>query len=489
MSGTDGQPRGLASRILGQSGLLFSGFALAQALSFGRNAVLGHWLSKGDFGIAATITLTLQMIEILSDLGAERLIVQAADGEDRRLIANLHATLVLRGLLTAAVLLLAAGPAARFFHVAQAWPAFAAMALVPLVKGFLNLDTRRRQRHFDNRAYIVVEVAPQLAAAVAMVPVLVLEPSYHAVVWLALVQAIGMVAVSHMLAERRFEMGFDRALLARIVAFGWPIWLSAFPLVAVYQGDRALVGRMLGIDMLAGYSAAFMLTMVPGLLAAKVGNAILLPLLAQARDSTIEFARRFRLMVEITVLAAALYAAAFIVCGEALLPLAFGPSYRGLGGVSAWLAVTWAVRMVQAVPGMALLAHATTRPFFGAGLVRAAGLLGAFGAISAGAGIEGVAAAGLAAELGSLLYMCRQLDRVAGGLGTVCLGRASVLVPAIGAAVALSGVATGLAGGARVFAALVCVIVPVAVLVLPELRRACEAAWRDRLMKVAAPAA
>ena len=55
---------GLKRRVAGQGMLLFAGFGLAQGCSFARNALLGHLLSKSDFGIAATITLTLQLLEM-----------------------------------------------------------------------------------------------------------------------------------------------------------------------------------------------------------------------------------------------------------------------------------------------------------------------------------------------------------------------------------------------------------------------------------------
>ena len=45
--------------------LLFTGFGVAQACSFARNSIIGYSLSKGDFGIAATITLILQLIETM----------------------------------------------------------------------------------------------------------------------------------------------------------------------------------------------------------------------------------------------------------------------------------------------------------------------------------------------------------------------------------------------------------------------------------------
>ncbi len=86
-----------AARIGAQGILLFAGFGMAQALSFARNALLGHALSPRDFGIAASITLLLQMLEMLSDLGHDRLIVQAADGERDDFLATTHTILLARG--------------------------------------------------------------------------------------------------------------------------------------------------------------------------------------------------------------------------------------------------------------------------------------------------------------------------------------------------------------------------------------------------------
>lgn len=80
--------------------MLSGGFAAAQLCSFLRNALIGYALSKGDFGIAATITLVLQMLETLSDLGADRLLVQATDGDKPAMMAAAHTTLVQFGSFT-----------------------------------------------------------------------------------------------------------------------------------------------------------------------------------------------------------------------------------------------------------------------------------------------------------------------------------------------------------------------------------------------------
>lgn len=132
-----------ARLVAGQGAMLFSGFAASQVMSFLRNALLGHALAKGDFGIAAILTLLLQLLDSLTDLGVDRLIVQAPDGNRRRFVATQHLALVLRGVLIGAVLFLASPVIADFFAVPQATWAFAAIALVPIIKGFQHLEDRK----------------------------------------------------------------------------------------------------------------------------------------------------------------------------------------------------------------------------------------------------------------------------------------------------------------------------------------------------------
>ncbi|MGE5265728.1 MAG: oligosaccharide flippase family protein, partial [Deltaproteobacteria bacterium] len=256
---------GVVRRVAGQGALLMSGFAASQVMSFARNAMLGHMLAKGDFGVAAILTLLLQLLDALTDLGVDRMIVQAPDGDEPRFVATNHSALVVRGLLIAALLVTASDPIAGFFSVPEAASAITAIALVPLIKGFQHLDARRAQRRLDNRPFLWIEVVPQAVALALTWPVVQAFPNFYAVVWLSLAQAVATLIISHSVAERRYGLAVDTAILKRLCTFGWPIWLSAFPLTAVYHGDRIVVGKFIGIEELAGYSAAFLVAMVPGL--------------------------------------------------------------------------------------------------------------------------------------------------------------------------------------------------------------------------------
>jgi O-antigen/teichoic acid export membrane protein len=422
----------LAVRVAGQSALLFAGFGIAQIFSFARNAALGYWLSRGDFGIAAALAVTLQLIETMSDIGADRLLVQARE-DDQAMLDTAHTIMVARGLVAALVLSLAASPTAHFFGVPQHAGLFHMLAWVPMVRAFINLDQRRRQRDLDNSAYLATEVGSQ-AIALAVLPFLLwLARSPAVVVWLALIQSLAAVKLSHALSKSPWGLDLDKERLKRFVIFGWPIWLSAFPLIIVYQADRFIVGHTYGMEMLAVYSAAFMVTMVPGLVAAKVGHALMLPLLSEKRSEPAAFAERFRFMCEMTVMMAAVYLALFLFAGGYVMGIAFGPNYRGLDALVAWLAVMWSVRMVQAPPGMALMAVGDNRPLLWAGLIRASALPLAVAAALLGWGVVGIAAAGVVGEIASLIYVSRALGKVSQDLTGATLGRAVVLLP-LGAA-------------------------------------------------------
>jgi O-antigen/teichoic acid export membrane protein len=422
--------RMIRRRVAGQGAFLMSGFAASQVMSFGRNAMLGHMLAKGDFGVAAILTLLLQLLDNLTDLGVDRLIVQARDGGQARFIATNHMVLIGRGIMIAAMLLVGSVPIAAFFAVPDAAASIAALSLVPLIKGFQHLDARRAQRHLDNRPFLWIEVLPQAVALALTWPVVKAIPDFHAVVVLSVAQAVAGMLVSHALASRRYRVAFDPAIIRRLIDFGWPIWLSAFPLVAVYHGDRIVIGHMIGIEDLAGYSAAFMVAMVPGLIAAKVGQSLMLPLFASARGDDALLTRRFAAMSEATTILAAIYLATAMLLGGTLLQIAFGPNFAGLDGVMAWLAAMWSVRMLQAVPGMVLLSMGDTRPFLIAGCIRAAALIPAITVAALGYGLEAVAAMGLAGEVASLAYVSWRMDAQVSGLSGVFARRAAFLLPA-----------------------------------------------------------
>ena len=119
------------------------GQALGQVLSFVRNVIVARLLGPDDFGIAATFALTVSLLEMISDLGTDKLIILAADGDNPRLQASAQLWQFAREAVGALLILALAWPLAALFGVPQARWAFYWLALVPLLRGLLHLDIKR----------------------------------------------------------------------------------------------------------------------------------------------------------------------------------------------------------------------------------------------------------------------------------------------------------------------------------------------------------
>ena len=422
----------LFRRLLGQGTLMLAGFGSAQVLGFGRNILFAHMLSKGDFGTAAVLTIALQTFETVSDVAVDRMILQASDGQDRRMIATGHAVMIARSLLLGVLLFLAAPLFARLFGLVEATMAFEAVALIPLLKGFMHLDCRLAQRKLDNRAAVLIEVIPQALALAAVWPAVRLTGDYTAALWVTGIQAAASTLASHCLASQSYRIAFDTVLLKRFAHFGWPILLSAIPVLAVFQGDRAIVARYEGVEALAGYTVAFLMTMVPATLAVRVGLPLMLPLLSVDGTSLARRNERFTLMFEISVLAASLYLAGFLMLGGTAVRLAFGHNYAGYGAVTSALALMWAIRLLQAPFGAFLMAAGDNRPLLIAGIVRALALAPTYLAAHMGMSLAALGICGAVGEFGSLLYFAWWLRRDHAQLSFTVLIRTLFLLLTVG---------------------------------------------------------
>ena len=418
-------------RIAGQGVLMLAGFGGAQLLGFLRNILLAHLLSKGDFGTSAALTIALQTFELISDVAVDRMVLQSANYDDQRTIATGHTVLLARAALMSFVLWAAAPWFAWLFGLYDATLAFRAVALIPLLKGFMHLDCRIAQRQLDNRAAVLVEVIPQALALATVWPAVHFAHDYTAVLWVTCVQAFATSLVSHILARTRYRLGCDATQLMRFARFGWPILLGAIPMLAVFQGERAMVARYEGAEALAGYTVAFLITMVPATLASRVGFSLMLPLLAEPDTTAAHRNDRFTLMFELSVLAASLYLVGFLTLGGQVVRLAFGHNYEGYGAATGALALMWALRLVQAPLGAFLMSTGDNRPLLIAGMVRACALVPTFLAAHAGMSLATLGLCGASGELASILYFAWWLRSGYPALSQMMLSRTAFVALAV----------------------------------------------------------
>ena len=341
--------------------VLTGGQAVAQALSFVRNIIIARLLNPEDMGIAATFAITITLLELISNLAVDMLLVQAKDGDDPVFQGTAHLYQVFRGFFVGLVILSCAPIITLLFKTPQAEWAFRLLALVPVFRGFMHLDWKRLQRKMQYRSAVLVEAIPQAVITLAAFPLAIWLEDYSTVLWLVLMQAAIGLLVSHLFSQRPYRLNWDRQYVTRLLVFGWPLLINGLLMFGALQGDRLIIGTFYSMAELGVYSVAFSLALMLASILAKISTSLFLPLLARLQDQHIEFTKNYTLIVQILALIGGIVALPFVTAGGSLIVLIFGKQYLSVFAFAPWLGVLLVVRIFRLAPTIASLARGDTK--------------------------------------------------------------------------------------------------------------------------------
>lgn len=402
-----------------------------QACVFARNLILARLLGPDNMGVAATLAVTLSLLEMTSDLAADRLLLQAKDGDEAGLQSAAQAVEFARGVLIAAAIVALAGPIARLFDVPDAAWAYRLLALAPLVRGLVHLDAKRLVRSHRYRPLIMVDLGSQALAMAVAWPLARATGDYSAALWVIIAQVSGYAVISHLVAARRYSWGMTRAAWTRIVAFGWPLLVNGLLMFAIFQGDRLIVGVFYDMETLGVFSVAFALAMMPTMMAARIATPLVLPSLAKCHENPAQFERRYGLAMELAAVVTSAYLCLVIGACGAIMGGLYGEEYRIGGPYLAVLAGMQAFRIVRIVPTLGAMALGDTRNALLANLWRLLALPGAIAAAALGAPVVWLIVAGIGGELLATVASIARLSRRQGVSARTAL-------PILGAGVGLA---------------------------------------------------
>ena len=354
--------------------LLISGTAFGSILQLVRNLIVARLVSPENYGIASTLAISMSIVEMLSYLGLNLLMVVDEDGDDPHFQAAMHGFQALRGVFSCAALFLIARPYATFLGIEQVTWAYQLMALVPLINGFQHYDPHRLRRKMIFLPTTLSNSVPPLVSVVSVWPLTMIYGDYRIMLVALFVQAITMVVLSHITAERWYRLTLDFQVMRKATKFGWPLLLNGILMFGVFNGERLIVGRELGIGQFAFFSMAFTLTLTPTLVLANSCQSLFLPQLSKVREIPELFQR-----MAITTMESSLVIALLLVLGTSLIggPLSHlltGPKYLAILPILVPMAVLQALRVAKTGSGVVALAIGQTGNSAAGSLVRVASL-------------------------------------------------------------------------------------------------------------------
>lgn len=307
---------------------LLSGNLGTSAILFARTILVARLISLEEFGIAATLLLSVSIITLMSDLGLNKMIVQSLDGEDQTLQHGLQGFQVLRGLATGVILFLIAHPMARFLGNEDVAWAYQLVALVPVLNSLVHYDMFRMQRQMNFGPTMVVQAGGPLISLLLVVPLHALFGDFRVMLYAVLAQFAFRALGSHLLAERPYRVSFNRTIMRQGFGFGWPMMVNGVLLAFVLQGEKLIVGREMGMAVLATFSMGTSLLQSPIGAVVRAVNQFMLPQLSALQGQDAAFRETARVSMQINLLVGVAAAITVAIFGAPLIDLALGPRYQ-----------------------------------------------------------------------------------------------------------------------------------------------------------------
>ena len=390
--------------------LYFAGSIVAQVAALVRYVVMARILGPEQLGMAATLVVTSAFFDLVTDTGGDRFVIQDRNGDDPPVQSMVQLVYVVRGAVVGLILALFATPLAAFYKTPALAFGFVVLGLVPFIGGFLNLDIRRVQRRSDFRPEAWCMMVSEICSLVATAAAAWLTRSFTAIIWGLMARAIAMTILSHLLAKRRYRVGWSRKDAPRFLHFALPLMLNGFMLFVGSQGDRVMVARELGSSGIGHYQAVILLIFYPSALLQRYMHVVFLPLIASARDDDTKRMEVVELMGGLTFLLALAMAAGCALVAPLAVPILYGKRFAVTALIAGLMGVLQTTRFLINWPTTVNLALGHSRAVLVSSIAKLMVFPGAYLGFHLIGGIAGVVIGFTGGELISIFVGVALMD-------------------------------------------------------------------------------
>lgn len=366
------QGSGLMARAVRSASWMILGFGGSQAMRLASNLILTRILFPEAFGVMALITVITTGLVLFSDVGIGPAILQSKRGDDPDFLDTAWTIQVVRGLGLWGITFLLAWPVARFYDAPELIYLLPIAGTMLAVEGFKPTRIETAHRHLLVGRVTQLELASQ---AVSLIVIVLLALATQSVVALALgtvIQSLFYVLSTHInLPGHRNRFHWDKSCAQDLIKFGKWIFLSTAFWFITSQGDRAILGKFISLEMLGVYNIAFFLASFPMSLGYAVNQRLMIPIY---RDSSVADAQSLRKQRMLRAglsggILALLWTMA--LAGPWLVDLLYDDRYQIAGAIMVPLSLVLAPAVIVMTYDQAALAAGDSKSFFWVSAIRA----------------------------------------------------------------------------------------------------------------------
>ncbi|TSC84066.1 MAG: Membrane protein involved in the export of O-antigen and teichoic acid [Microgenomates group bacterium Gr01-1014_16] len=365
-----------------------------------RTIILARILLPAQFGAYAVATITLAILELLTETGINVFLIQEQDNVDKYLNTAWFVS-ILRGFLVGLLILIFSPLISNFFHSPDSQILLILIAGVAIIRGFVNPAIVKFQKELKfNKEFAFRGTLLAIEAIVAITLAFILRSPISLAVSL-LASAAFEVILSQSLIRPRPKFAFHKPQFLEVINRGK--WVTAAGIFNyLYQNlDNIVVGRLLGVGSLGLYDTSYKIASVPVTEFSDALSRVSFPVYSKIRDDK---PRLFRAFIKTTLGLSALVIpfGLFLFFFPQIIILLLGPNWTPAVPVLRLLSVLGVIRAISGSSSSLFLAANKANYLF---LVTLAGISGLAVTIVPLVSKYGLIGASSSAIFGSLLTL------------------------------------------------------------------------------------
>jgi len=413
-----------------------------------RLVVLARLLTPDDFGLVTIGVSAIAFLLSLTNFGMIEALVQGEDVDDQRYHAAWTIN-VSRAFLVSVGVFLFAPLVAQIFDEPRSVDIVRVLAFRPLLDALASMKVAGLTRNLHFRPLAILNLIKAVANLVISVVLALLFGVWGLVIG-TLAGSVAYLLVSYLVAPYRPKLVFDREIARPLLQFGRWIYLTS--LVVMIGGNvlQVAISRQLGAAELGLYYLATQIAFLPYEVASEVVGSVAFPLYARLQKNLEQAVITFRAVF--VSMAALLYplCALIIALAPTLVEEVLGPSWEGTAPI---------IQVLTVAAVIGLLADTTAPIFQGLGrpsritvveFVQSSILIASVWTLAGNFGVVGAAAAWipayLIAQIVSVFFLVRLLERPFSGLGKPLVTITLISVVSAIAAATIDNMINGLPG-------------------------------------------
>ena len=233
------------------------GRGVSEALRFASNLILTRLLFPEAFGLMATVTTVLSMIQLLSDTGVRLSIIQNPSGADPRYLNSAWVISIGRGLFLFTVMACLTKPVAAYYGQPELMGLLLVLSFGIAVSGFENPGLALLVKDLRIHKQVLYELTTQALGMITTISLALALRNVWALAVGSLCVTFYRTAGSYIAHPYRPRFTWEKEAMKDLFRFGKFVLLNTMAAFLAVNADRLMMGKLLPMEVVGCYSIAF----------------------------------------------------------------------------------------------------------------------------------------------------------------------------------------------------------------------------------------